>query len=373
MMKGELIMGKLKKRKDGRYMKWLVLQDGTRKPVYARSKPELNKKIKELQRADECGLIIDDKTTVGEWGIKWFDIYKSALRGNTQAWYSNALNNHIIPIIGDIPLKEVKPAHAQEVMNKVAQYSEDLQRKVLNTMKQMFRSAITNKLMLYNPCEDIKITKHSTTRKIKVLSEDQKQALLEAVSGLRAELFVYLGLFCGLRREESLGLLWSDIDLQNAKLTVRRATTFVVNKADEDHSLKAKSSNRTIPIPDILLDLLKKEKAKSSSIYVVPNASGGEMTLSAFRRLWLPVEKSVNFRVTTHMLRHTYCTSLIEGGLDIKTVQYLMGHADIKTTLQYYAHVREKQLQSATAKVNTIFGCSQNCSQNIGSNQTMQK
>lgn len=58
-------MGKLKKRKDGRYMKWVTLQGGTRKPVYARSEPELNRKVKEITKQDEQGVVLDDKTTIG--------------------------------------------------------------------------------------------------------------------------------------------------------------------------------------------------------------------------------------------------------------------------------------------------------------------
>jgi integrase len=357
-------MGKLKKRKDGRYMKWVVLQDGTRKPVYAYSEPELNKKIKELSKQDEQGLILDDKTTVGEWGVRWFDAYKSALRGNTQSWYSNALNKHIIPVIGDIPLKDAKPTNVREVMNKISDYGEDLQHKVLITMKQMFRQAITDHLMIYDPCiKDIKIKKHTKPDGIHVLSDTEKDDLIAKVKGLRAELFVNLGLFCGLSREESLGLLWSGIDFKAHKLSVTRSTTFVVNQPDENHEVKEKARNRIIPIPDNLYKLLKIKKSSSKSIYVVPNAHNEEMTLSAFQRMWEPAAGAVDFRVTPHMLRHTYCTALIEGGLDIKTVQYLMGHSNPETTLKYYAFVRDKHLQSADKKVNEIFGCSQKSSQ----------
>ena len=108
---------------------------------------------------------------VGEWRVRWFDGYKSALRGNTQSLYSNALNKYIIPTIGDIPLKDVKPTNVLEVRNKIADYSEDLQHKVLITMKQMFRQAITDHLMIYDPCiKDIKIKKHTKPDGIHVLS-----------------------------------------------------------------------------------------------------------------------------------------------------------------------------------------------------------
>lgn len=263
-------------------------------------------------------------------------------------------------MIVDIPLKEVKPTNVREVMNKVAGRSKDLQHKILITMQQMFRQAATEHLMLYDPCsKDIKITKHTKPNTIAVLSEAQKTELLGKVKGLRAELFIYLGLFCGLSREESLGLLWGAVDLKGAKLRVERSTTFVVNQADENHEVKETARNREIPIPENLLALLKIKKVAATSIYVVPNAHGEEMTLSAFQRMWEPAAATVEFRVTPHMLRHTYCTALIVGGVDIKTVQHLMGHTNPETTLKYYTFVREKHLQTADKKINQIFGCSQ--------------
>lgn len=70
----------------------------------------------------------------------------------------------------------------------------------------------------------------------------------------RASLFCAIGLYCGLRREEILGLMWSDIDSDD--LTVNRAVTFLSNQQDENHDLKSKAAHRTIPIPPLLADRL---------------------------------------------------------------------------------------------------------------------
>ena len=172
---------------------------------------------------------------------------------------------------------------------------------------------------------------------------------------MRAELFINLGLFCGLSREESLGLLWSGIDFKARKLTVERSTTFVVNQPDENHEVKEKARNRVIPIPDNLFNLLKIKKSESKSIYVVPNAHNEEMTLSAFQRMWEPTTDTVDFAVTSHMLRHSYCTSLFRAGIDLKTAQYLMGHADIKMTADIYTHIEKEQIDKAAKKIGPIF------------------
>ena len=333
----------MKKRSDGRYQKKITLSDGRQKHVYGRTPAEVNKKALEALKADEAGIIFGDKTTVGEWTTEWFSTYKQGLREHTLMGYRNAYNNHIYELLADIPLKNVRPTHIQQVMNGVSTYSEDLQRKVLNTMRQIFRTAIQNGLIARDPCEGIKITPHASDERLKTLSPEQQHILLESVVEPRARLFCAIGLYCGLRREEILGLMWSDID--NDELTVNRAITFLANQQDDNHNLKSKAAHRTVPIPPPLVKLL--DEYPRNSLYLFRAARGQELTLTSFRRMWAHAQKSVPFRVTPHMLRHSYATSLYRAGIDLKTAQYLLGHADIKMTANIYTHIEKGQIQEA--------------------------
>lgn len=342
----------MKKRKDGRYRKIVTLPDGTTKYVYATNVPALNEKVRSLLKEADTGVLVDDTTLVGEWAVKWLKTYKSNLRGNTIKNYLNAYNNHIAPQLENVPLKAARPVHIQNVMNGVAPYSEDLQRKVLNTMKQLFETAMQNRLISLNPCNGIKITPHAFDERIKVLSPAQQKKLLESVLDPMAKAFVALGLYCGLRREESLGLMWSDI--KGNKLTVNRAVTFLKNQQDPNHELKSKAAHRTIPIPKPLAEILK--NTPHNGLYVIVPPRGGEMTLMSYRRMWAHVTKAVNFGVHSHMLRHTYATSLYRAGIDLKTAQYLLGHSDIKMTAEIYTHIQQDKLTSAATKINQIFG-----------------
>lgn len=341
----------MKKRADGRYRKSVTLPDGTIKYVYATSVPALNEKVRTLLKEADAGVLVGDNTLVGEWAATWLKTYKTNLRANTIKNYLNAYNNHIAPEIESIPLKAVRPVHIQNVMNQVAGYSEDLQRKVLNTMNQIFETAILNRLISLNPCKGIKITPHNTPKKIKALTVEQQDLLLSSVTDSRAKLFAALGLYCGLRREESLGLMWSDI--QDGKLTVNRAVTFLKNQQDPNHDLKSKAAHRTIPIPPPLSELLN--NAPKEGLFVIVPPSGGEMTLMSYRRMWAHVTKAVDFDVHSHMLRHTYATSLYRAGIDLKTAQYLLGHSSIKMTAEIYTHIQKDKLDDAEVKLNQIF------------------
>ena len=172
--------------------------------------------------------------------------------------------------------------------------------------------------------------------------------LMEQVTEPRARAFCALCLYAGLRREEALGVMWSDIDQHG--LNIRRAVTFVKNQPDPDHSLKSKAANRTIPIVDKLQKVLNHTPRRN--LFIITNASGENITLTSFRRIWKYVTDAVPFSVYPHMLRHTYATLLHDAGIDLKLAQYLLGHSDIKVTANIYTHIQNHATKAAALKLN---------------------
>ncbi len=350
----------MKKRKDGRYAKKISLPDGTQKFVYGKSIAEVNQKERCMLKEFEQGIKLGDNTTVGEWAQEWFKVYKSSLRAKTKLNYMNAYNNHIFPYLSSMPLKAVRPIDIQKVMGEIADKSEDLQRKVLNTMGQIFKTAKVNGLIGSNPTEGIKITPHATDERIKALTIEQQDILMKSVTEPRARVFCALCLYAGLRKSEALGLVWSDI--KGSELSVRRSITFVKNQPDENHELKSKSAYRTIPIVDKLKEVL--DSAPKTNFSIITNTTGGQITLTSFRRMWKYVSDAVPFHVHPHMLRHTYATNLYHAGVDLKTAQHLLGHSDIKMTANIYTHVNKGTVKAASLKLNDFLSGSQNGSQN---------
>lgn len=97
------------------------------------------------------------------------------------------------------------------------------------------------------------------------------------------------------------------------------------------------------------------------------------MTKSSYTKFWLNVQNTVNFEVTSHMLRHTYCIWLYDNGIDLKTAQYLMGHSDIRMTANIYTQIGSDKVQNCSQKIKAIFKCSQNCSQTANADNSEQK
>lgn len=347
-------MAKLKKRKDGRYQRKITLSNGKVRIVYGKTLAELNAAEDAVRNEDSQGLTVGDHTLVGKWAKVWMESYKQGLRASTVRMYRDAYNLHIMSYLGRMELRDVKPVHVRAVMSGVSEMSDSLQHKVLLTMRQMFQTARLNGLVLNDPTEGIKPTPHAKPKEKKYLTRQEADTLMCAVTEPRARAFCGLCLYCGLRKEEALGLQWSDI--LDGKLTVYRAITFLNNQQDTNHELKTKAAHRTVPVPDRLMDILRDTPRQSP--YIVPAADGSDITRTAFLRLWQAhVQALVPFHVHPHMLRHTYATTLYRAGVDLRTAQKLMGHSSIQMTADIYTHLEAEDSMAVSDQLNAYLNC----------------
>ncbi|OUP02648.1 hypothetical protein B5F36_10485 [Anaerofilum sp. An201] len=343
-----------KKRADGRYQRKITLSDGRQKIVYGRTLAELARAEAEARDADRSGLQVGDHTLVGEWAKIWLETYKSNLRPNTVRMYRGAYNKHIMATLGGMELQSVRPVHIRAVMAKVADKSESLQHKVLLTMRQLFAEARRNHLVAADPTEGVKITAHASPDKVKSVEVEDQQTFVAALRTLedrRPLAFVGLCLYCGLRKEEALGLQWSDI--AGDRLTVRRAVAFSAGHVDESMQLKTKAAHRTLPIPQPLQEILA--AAPHTSEWVVPTFDGRRMTDQGFKNMWRKAAAVAPVPLHPHMLRHSYCMALFRAGVDLRTAQVLMGHSSIQVTANIYTRLAEEDAMDAAGQLNAYY------------------
>ena len=347
--------------------------------------------MEDLQAAWARAAAAEQDPKVYEYCAKWFRLHTAGLGKKRVADYRNAINNHICPVVGDRQLSALTYSDVRAVMAAAAGLSKSSQQKIVTTLRRICAAALRDGLLQRDPTAGLKAAGESSAEK-EALTRDQQARLLAALSGLNTETFVRLCLFAGLRREEALGLMWSDLDLDAATptLTVARVCAWDGGNAAEIRTkLKSKAARRTVPIPAALADHLRALQPRSSSPYVCPGASGEPMTAAAFRRMWGKVgqrtvrevkrkqpdgkvavrllrvgeraspnapEISLDFHVTPHQLRHTYITELILAGANIRRVQYLAGHANPAVTLRIYTHLMENKTEDLAAEVAKAWG-----------------
>lgn len=357
----------------GYYRKRVKLPTGKWKDVRGKTKEEVRAKLYELETSVRQGIILDDDTTVAELALEWYSNRMGGLSVARQNDYRNAINLRICPELGDMKLKAVRPEHCQRVMAAMSGMSNSAQQKTVSTMKQIFACAVDNGLIQRSPAERIQ-AKGAKAKEKTALTREQCAQLEEAVRGTRVYIFVMLGLYAGLRKEEILALQWSDVDLDAdpPRLTVNNALQLSGGRATLCHTLKSESAHRTIPLPENLAAALRQEKAVSTCPFVIHGKNGTHVTWQGARNLTQIIDRrapvteaelrrraerekelgrpinsrktqknivKIDFRPTPHQLRHTYITRLIESGMDVKKVQYLAGHTTVTMTLNVYSHV----------------------------------
>ena len=363
-----------KKRPDGNYVKQITVgrkPDGKpiRKTFYAKTLKEIEQRISEFEQHQRQGTIpANEKMTFGELADLWINDYKPTIGISTRKMYMAILKNHLKPQLASIKLKELKPHSLQSIINNMAEkgYSEKTMKEVKIAAAQIIDIALQNDLLYRNVFSKVTIP-HVEKEERRPLTQKEIDLITSTYQGHRMGVPAMLMLYCGLRRGELVALTWGDADLKAKLLTVNKAVCYDGN-TPYVKTPKTKAGTRTVPIPDILLPILQGRRA--SSLMICPDVDGDMMTESAMTRAWESYQHFLNIsaggrvasrsrpkiqvidNITPHMLRHTYATMLYDAGVDVKSAQKFLGHADISTTLKIYTHLSEQKEQQAISALN---------------------
>ena len=352
--------------------------DGKQVSLYATTCEELYEKQLAAKKQVEEIIFRRKHPTVAEYCEKWLLMQSAKVSSATMKGYTSDMRNYIIKPLGDMYMEEVTADDIRLALVPLTKKSEGLYNTVNMLIKCIFYSAERSELIAYNPCVGISAKGGKPTKKKDALTDQQVEVLLDTVKGLPPYLFIMICLYSGLRREEALGLQWDCVflDAPTPYISVRRAWRSEHNRPVVSTVLKTPAAKRDIPIPKCLVDCLREAKENSISDYVIADSKGEPLAYSQFQRVWQyvvvrstkprnyykyvngesikytvtptlgmtqknqpKIRYTIDFDVTPHQLRHTYITNLLYAGVDPKTVQYLAGHENSKTTMDMYKEI----------------------------------
>lgn len=356
----------------GKYLtKALRCPDGTRKYIRGKTKAELDKKVREAQAQLGMGININNDTTVLELAQTWIDVYKRpSVKPQTAAGLLRTLNNHIIPVIGAKRVRDVKPADCVRVMADANKLARGTQEGIRITLKALFDCAIENQIIVQNPVtRSVKASGAQPEPRVPLTADqlDQVCAAAAAKKDSRIYTFVLLCGYAGLRECEALGLNMKNVDLERGTLAVVEQYYSLDGKGGTTRDLKTASSRRTLPVPPPLLLHLQQLRREGCTGYIfdVESHSLVHRYYSALYRLCKVnaegktktyPKNGLDFYVHPHLLRHTYATRCFEGGMDVKEVQYLLGHSTTQMTMNTYVHyLASTRLDDTAQKLERVF------------------
>jgi len=353
-----------------------------RKTFYRKSHPEAEKELwKRLNEYEEGGIVYTDKTTVKDWLEFWLETYRISrlkpIKPTTRDGYRWSIDNYLIPAFGSMDIRRLTRDHVQRWFNSLAKDKAATATKAFKVLNMAMAAAVPTHVK-YNPCAGVNVVLPEKPKELpKHFESGSFVRFMKAVTASEYESFYLLGVLRALRIGEIVGLRYTDIDFQKKEIHIQRNVVRVKRDHSDggpktellvqENSAKSASSLRTLPLPDVLIDSLKRrmelqnERIKkrikrgvpieyAGSEYIFPgNDWRGPMDGNTFltRQLYPLLESAGIPKIPFHGLRHTVATLAAEGGLNAKEIQELLGHADSRITEAVYIH-----LTSAKQKIN---------------------
>ena len=371
--------GNIRKRKDGRwegrYTAGYDEKTGKRitKSVLGKTQAEVKEKLaKAVAEAESVDVRRADEYTLGTWLQTWYElIVRNPADDCVPPKIPKHEMKHIVPCIGDIPLKKLTGRDLQWLYKDLQEHgrlreaqkgkqpglSDSTIRGIHTMLHNALDRAVKERLIVRNPADDCvppKIPKHE----MKILPPEQIRSYLTAADQRGVLPMFYLELISGLRKGELVALQWTDLDIENKTIFVSKQAGR--NNAGEPDITRPKTENsiRKISIPQDAVDLLVAEHQKHpSSPWMFPSPKTGEMYHpDSVVNIHKKILKDAGLEhLRFHDLRHTFATLALQNGVDVKTVSSMLGHFDAGFTLRTYTHVTRQMQESAAEKMGNFM------------------
>lgn len=326
-----------------------------------------------------------DNITLDTWFDIWLNTHKKrTIKESTQVRYDDFYRRYIKKQIGKQRVADFNPIILERLLQNMADddYSTKTIRDVYNILNAMFKYAVHNRILTFNPCAGVEVPK-TKTKQIRVLTVKEQREVLEHAKERIHENLIQVALGTGMRGGELLGLTWDDVDFRKREISVNKTLVYIKDKETKKYVFKyqtpkTKNSIRTIPMQDSVYKALKrqwiqlKEMQLSASEWqplegfenlVFVGKNGKPITEHTFQVTLDWIEKSINKErkkqaeknktvfipiphFYPHALRHTFATRCFEAGIDAKVVQGFLGHYSIAITLDLYTHVTDDKAKS---------------------------
>jgi len=287
---------------------------------------------------------IENKFTFSKWCDLYLEQYKQPKV--TEETYQQEVyraEKYLKPYFKESLIKNIKSIDIQNFFNNkaISDKSSSVKVKVKNLLNGVFETALDNEYINKNPVRKIVLPEYKKVVEKRVYTEDELKKIFKFIENNNEFSIIGIMLKMGIRRGELLALKWTDIDFNGKILSITKSLRESSGIAKVGPP-KTKAGNRQIPFDDTTKNLF--ENLKNDSIYFLPNSEGKYYSPKNWHnRCYTPLMNTLSssLKISSlhpHELRHTCGTSLYNNGVDLRTIQRVMGHATLEITSGLYVH-----------------------------------
>lgn len=278
-----------------------------------------------------------------QWYQTYMSLYKRRLSDKTRESYAR-LDQLINPIIGAKPLEAITPDDIQAAVISAEETAGSRQAQLVYTLLHaVFRRAVRSKHLRENPVEAVDKPDHEG-KQGRAIEGVNWQRLAPIISG---DVAFALMAFGGLRRGETLALRRADVDFSAGVLHVCRQRVRVGGQLVTAPP-KSAAGIRDVPISPELEPILREAVR-----FLLPNGLLVPIAPETLAHKWRDAQRKAGIvePYRLHDLRHTYATRLVLAGVNIRVLQYAIGHADYQLTMKTYTHIGASAAKSELSRV----------------------
>ena len=352
---------------EGQY--WVA---GRRRSVYARTKTEAQAKLRAAQVAADGGLRpVSSRGTVAAYLAEWLTTsVEPRCRPRTVESYRETVRRYIVPAIGRRSLAKLEPSDVAAMLAGLTRRG-DLSPTTVRYAYSVLRIALGRALKQGRVLRNVATLVDPPAkahRELQPLTAEQARQLLAGTAGdltadppVPADRFhaLYaLALATGMRQGELLALRWSDVDLEAGTVAVRHTLQRRTRQLAEPKTQRGRRTLRLGPESVAILRAYRaSQPVRGRDAYVFATRTGAPLDSrnvtqdlqATLVRLGLP-------RQRFHDLRHAYATLMLEDGAELAVISRSLGHADLSTTADVYAHLTPAMLEREAGRIDRILG-----------------
>lgn len=383
-------------RSDGRYSyRYTDIRTGKRLTIYAQDLPELREKEKQIAKDMEDNILTDGaikKMTLNTLFSRYMATRE--LAESTRTNYINIWNNRVKDEIGNIKVVQMLPSHVKAYYAKLSKagYAYSTIKFIHNMLYPALEMAVDDDIIRKNPAKGSISDYGRPAEEREALTLSQQEKMLAFVqkhnvyNAYYPMLTIMIG--TGLRCGELIGLTWKDVDTKARTVSIDHQLIYK-NLGDgcrfHISTPKTESGVRTIPMTQDVLKAFEEQRkinfmlGKSKDVevegykgFVFMAKTGRPLMPSAVNNVLYNIVDAYNKeevkaakkehrkaellpKISAHIMRHTACTRMAECRMDIKVLQYIMGHAHIDVTMEVYNHLGDRaRIENEIAKLDSM-------------------
>lgn len=287
------------------------------------------------------------------------------LAEKTRTSYTQLLAQHVLPTLGELPMREITPAMIKALLAELSgRFSHGSVIKVYAVLHGLFKAAMMDDTLDLNPMDKVPRPKQSKDAALpterKAYTAEETRQILRCLQDepLKWQAYILLLIDTGCRRGEACGLQWQAVDLDAGTITIERNLQYTADRGVYETTPKNRRSRVVDISPDVVRLLRQLRSTQPVTMRWVFTQDDGPLPMhpDTPTRYFQRFGKRYGLdHFHPHKLRHTSASLAITHGADVVSVAARLGHSDSSTTLRMYAHANEESIRRAGETVRSAL------------------